>query len=143
MNPPSLAAVGTALLFLLACGRPPWSPDGDFGEPPAASGRGFLHADGTALVDGKGDPLTLKAINVGGWLNWEAWIWGGGWQREGEIAAELADLVGAEEAARFRSRVYQSFFTEEDIARIAQLGFNAVRVAFNHNLLEDDAAPFS
>jgi hypothetical protein len=102
----------------------------------------FVHQEGARLVDGTGAPLSLTGVNLGGWLLWEGWIWGGGWQSEKDMLDRLRQLVGNEEAARFVQRVHEGYIGEEDIAEIARLGFNSVRVPFNHTLLEDDVAPF-
>ena len=37
---------------------------------------GFVHQSGTQLLDGAGQPLKLKGVNLGGWLLWEGWMWG-------------------------------------------------------------------
>jgi hypothetical protein len=108
---------------------------------------GYLHQDGLGLVDGRGDPVTLHGVNLGGWLMWEGWIWGGivadgGSNAETAVYDSLVTLVGDADAATFRQSVYDRFITEADIARIAELGYDSVRVPFNHRLLEDDAAPY-
>jgi len=63
-------------------------------------------------------------------------------QSEQVLRARLSALVGEAEASRFAARVHDAYVTDADFARIAQLGFNAVRVPFNYRLLESDDAPF-
>ncbi len=142
----SIAVVRATALLLAACGPsiPDWSsalPPVD--APPAANP--FVHQDGRRLVDGSGAPIALRGVNLGGWLAWEGWIFGGGWSLDGEskLMARLAQVVGPEEAERFREGVRERFITEDDVARIASLGFNTVRVPINHVLLEDDAHPYA
>ena len=104
----------------------------------AAAPNGFVYSDGEQLKDGAGEPLTLRGVNLGGWLLWEGWIWGGGFQSESTLQERLEALAGREATADFRAQVYASFITEADIARIAELGFNVVRLPFHHQLLEDE-----
>jgi len=108
-----------------------------------------VHRSGTQLLDGAGAPLVMKGVNLGGWLLWEGWIWGGaislfhsGDNAETQVFARLVDLLGAAGAASFREHLRDAYVTEADIARIAALGFNSVRVPFNHALLETDDHPF-
>lgn len=97
----------------------------------------MVHADGTKLVDGAGNPVRLRGVNLGGWLLWEGWIWGGGFQSEGELMKRFTELVGERDALAFRQQVHERFVTDDDFARIAAMGFDSVRVPFNHRLLED------
>ncbi len=129
-----------AFCLLSGCSHPRWNPDGGF--PPAPEHNPFVHQDGARLVDGDGREVSLRGVNLGGWLLWEGWIWGGGWQSEKDMLAKLAELLGEEEARAFRERVREGYIREEDIEEIARLGFNSVRIPFNHTLLEEDAAPF-
>ncbi|WP_309890641.1 cellulase family glycosylhydrolase [Archangium sp.] len=138
---PSLAVASLLALAVASCAPTPWEPTGGDFTPPAEPGP-FIHQDGTRLVDGTGAPIVLTGVNLGGWLVWEGWIWGGGWQSQKDMVARLQRLLGPEEAARFVQRVQEEFIREEDIAELARLGFNSVRVPFNHTLLEDDATPF-
>ncbi|HLL83806.1 MAG TPA: hypothetical protein VK420_14170 [Longimicrobium sp.] len=139
---PSFRAPLCLLILLAACASPTWNPQVAVDEGPPIPDSPFVHQEGTRLVDGTGAPITLRGVNLGGWLLWEGWIWGGGWQGERELVSRFTELLGADEAGRFADRVHGEFIREEDIARIAALGMNSVRVPFNHALLEDDSAPF-
>lgn len=129
------------LLIAVGCSGRAWDPAGGHVAPVASNP--FVHQAGRRLVDGSGAPVVLRSVNLGGWLLWEGWIWGAGWQGQAELLRKLAELVGPDEAVAFERRVFDEFIREEDIAEIARLGFNSVRVPFNHTLLEDDAAPFT
>ena len=50
--------------------------------------------------------------------------------------------MGKEGARQFREQIYETYIQESDIARIAGLGFNCVRIPINHRVLEDDERPF-
>ncbi len=107
----------------------------DLGDNP------FWHADGENIVDGNGDRVVIRGMNVGGWMIWESWMWGGGWQGETDMRAKFVEAVGTVEADRFAQRVHDTFITQADIAAIAELGFNVVRLNINHTILEDDDNP--
>ena len=114
------------------------------GEAPRSNP--MVHAKGTQIVDGSGEPLRLRGVILEGWLMWNGTLWGAGLTSEKHLAARIEKLVGSEEAERFRKAVYDNFITEKDIEMIASLGLNTVRVPFNHTVLErngkpDDAAP--
>lgn len=111
----------------------------------AAVPAGFVHQSGTQLLDGAGRPLRLRGVNVGGWLAWEGWIWGSGFDYIGESAMlhNLANLVGPDAAEQFRSDVRTNFITDGDFRAMAAYGLNSARVPFNYRLLEDDAQPFT
>jgi len=78
---------------------------------------------------------------------WNGPLWGAGFTSETRIANRLNKIVGPELFASFREAIYQNFITEEDIEMIANLGFNCVRVPFDHTVLKEanscggDAAP--
>jgi len=101
----------------------------------------YVHADGTLIRDEQDRPLHLRGVNLGGWLCWEGWIFGGGFESQSTILERLSSLTGAEAAGAFRDAVHARFIAEPDIARIATMGFNVVRVPLNYRLLEDDARP--
>jgi hypothetical protein len=105
---------------------------------------GFVHQLGTRLLDGAGDPIKLRGVNLGGWLMWEGWIWGSGFDYVGEtpMRNNLDTLAGPAVAKRFRLNIRRHFVTGSDFKAIAADGFNVARVPFNHTLLEDDARPF-
>src|SRR3954451_608171 len=118
------------LLAAPACVRPPGTA-------------GFVHREGPSLVEGDGRPVVLRGINTGQWLLWEQWLMGAAISSVGEktIAANLRPLVGSARAAQFVESLRDVFITRADLDAIAALGFNVIRVPFNHTLLEDDAAP--
>lgn len=106
----------------------------------------FLHQDGEHIVGPSGEPELLRAVNLGGWLHWEAWMFGGELEitdlkqgSEGQVLARITELYGEETAAWFQQRIREAFITEADFAAIAELGFDLVRLPINHTLLDDEA----
>ena len=131
------------LLLFIACGIPvyhcetPWSAH-------VAQDSPFVHQDGTRIVDPAGASLPFDGVNLGGWLMWEAWIWGQKInlthlprQSETHLLARLTELYGAEEAQAFQHDIDTGFITEDDLAAIAALGFTVVRLPFNHTVVDD------
>ncbi|HEY0253258.1 MAG TPA: cellulase family glycosylhydrolase [Kofleriaceae bacterium] len=109
-------------------------------ETTAALATGFVHRSGTTLVGVDGHPLVMRGLNLGAWLNWEGWMLGGNLLGTGNsqtaIATRLAQLYGAGAVDQFRETFRDGFITEADLAHIAELGFNSVRVPFNHHDLD-------
>jgi hypothetical protein len=99
----------------------------------------MLHQRGTQIVDEHGKEMKLRGVNLGGWLVWEGWIFGKGiLTSETTILTRLEKAVGVRETGEFRTRVHDNFITEADIQKIAEAGFNCVRVPLHHRLFEGD-----
>jgi endoglucanase len=98
----------------------------------------FIHRDGKTLVDSTGKEIKLRGVNLGGWLLWEEWIWGGGFHSQTSILKDLKSIAGEEETNKFEEGIYQNFITEADIKQIAVAKFNVVRIPFNHRILGSD-----
>jgi Cellulase (glycosyl hydrolase family 5) len=112
-------------------------------RPTPSSSLPFLHQSGTRIVDGAGRRVMLRGVDLGGWLLWEGWIFGGGYDSESLMMKRLSSLVGAASASRFHADVQRMFITEADIRAIARLGFNVIRVPFNYRVLASPANPFA
>jgi len=107
-----------------------------------------VHRRGLSLEDEAGRPLTLRGVNLGGWLLWEGWIWGAKiriWNTWGHaqsaLEERLADAAGSDALCRFRQEVRDRFITEADIAAISAAGFNVVRIPLNHRDFACDTSP--
>jgi hypothetical protein len=104
---------------------------------------GFVHQSGTQLLDGANQPLKLRGVNLGGYLSWEGWIWGQGFDYIGQTAMlnNLTSLVGPAATAQFQQDVENNYITAQDFRALGAYGYNAVRLPFNYHLLEDDSNP--
>ena len=102
----------------------------------------FIHRDNQQILDGKNNAVKLNGFNLGGWLMWEGWIWGGGFTKEKIMFEGIEKKIGYTEAANFRDSVYANFITESDIKKISEHCFNVVRIPINHTILEEDNTPF-
>lgn len=102
----------------------------------------YVHTNGTELLDGSGRPLHLHGTNLGCWLYFEPWMVGAGvfpnWLAASgtsdEFQQAVVQLVGEEGAERFWNAYRANAVTEGDIAAIARLGFNCVRVPIDYRL---------
>jgi len=102
----------------------------------------FVHRNNQQILDGQNNVIKLNGVNLGGWLMWEGWIWGGGFTAEKDIYNNIQTIVGSTSASNFRDSVYHNLITKADIQKISQECFNVVRIPFNHNILEDDFNPY-
>ena len=95
----------------------------------------FLHADGERIVDGQGREVLLRGMGLGGWMLQEGYMLG--IKKEGtqhSIRARITDLVGKEEAERFYQLWRQNHMTSDDVDRLAEAGFNSIRLPMHYNL---------
>jgi aryl-phospho-beta-D-glucosidase BglC (GH1 family) len=103
--------------------------------------QGFIHRNENYLIDGDNKYVELNGVNIGGWLMWEGWIWGGGFNRQNKVTNKLETFYGKEKIKEFRKDVYKNFIQKADIKAISEMGFNSVRVPFNHILFENEENP--
>lgn len=107
-------------------------------RPRPASFDGFVHARDARLCDGSGRELLLRGVGLGNWMLPEGYMWkfGAGAESPREIEALTARLLGEEGARRFWQSFYDGFITEADIQRIAESGFDHVRLPINSRLIQ-------
>lgn len=107
--------------------------------PAAGEVSGFLRADGQRLVNGDGREVLLRGVGFGSWLLPEGYMWSfpDRGDRPRRIERMIVELVGEGKAAEFWSLYYDRYIGEEDIRRIAEEGFNSVRVPINARFLMD------
>jgi endoglucanase len=104
--------------------------------------RGFVHAHGADLVDGRGAPLMLRGINLGNWFEPEGYMFhfDGGPQSPREIEDLATELIGPEKSAAFWKQWRETYITEADIDRLKAMGFNSVRVPIHWKFFSSDDA---
>jgi endoglucanase len=118
------------------------------GGPGSAAPADFIHADGTALVDGHGERFAVRGINLGNWLVPEGYMFKFARARSpSEIAGVIEALIGDREASRFWTEFRDVYVAEEDIRFIKAAGFNTVRVPLHWRIFvktdEDGADRFA
>ena len=101
----------------------------------------FLRVDGISLCGGKGQPVRLRGVGLGGWMNMENFITGYPGAEEAHRQA-MAAVLGPERHAFFFDKFLEFFFSASDAAYLASLGVNALRLPINYHHFEDDDRPF-
>jgi endoglucanase len=98
-----------------------------------ASFDGFVRAQSGRLVDGSGRDLILRGVGLGNWMLPEGYMWrfGPGAESPREIETLVERLLGVDAATAFWVRFRDAFISEADIARIAESGFDHVRLPIN------------
>lgn len=102
---------------------------------------GFLHAKNGKIVNGQGQEILLKGWGLGNWLLQEGYMWcvyNDRFDRPRRIEAVVEELAGKEYAEAFWQQYRKEYVTRSDILRMAQLGYNSVRIPFNYRLFMED-----
>jgi aryl-phospho-beta-D-glucosidase BglC (GH1 family) len=100
----------------------------------------WLRTSGGDIVTADSEPVLLRGVGVGGWLNMENFITGYP-ATESSHREALRRALGERRAALLLGSLLESFFAEPDAAFIASLGMNCVRIPVNYRHWEDDARP--
>ncbi len=103
----------------------------------------FLKAAGHEMrnAHGKGDVVTLRGVNLGGWLVFEPWqtpMDAGGLKDDWSAREVLAQRFGAETRDRLLAAYQNAWITERDFDLIAAAGFNVIRLPFWYLNLQDE-----
>jgi endoglucanase len=101
----------------------------------------MLRTKSTRIETRAGEPVTLRGVGLGGWMNMENFITGYP-STESLQRKVLLKALGEEGYRRFFDRFLDVFFADEDAALLAELGLNCVRIPVNYRHFEDDMAPF-
>ena len=91
-------------------------------------------------MNGSGQRVRLRGVCVSGLLHLENYMVGFP-GTETAMRSALAAEIGADRAQRFLDRLNAAMFTEDDMAHLAGVGANVVRLAIGHRNLVDPAAP--
>ena len=123
-------AAGLAIACCLVAAPRPAAADGT-----ATPGEGFLHAQGTRIVDGAGHPVILRGMGLGGWMLQEGYMLdvpGSGTQRS--IRARISALIGPDRTDAFYRAWLDNHTTKADIDALAGWGFDSVRLPMHYAL---------
>ena len=96
----------------------------------------FLEIQKAKIVDAQNHPVALRGVNVGGWLMMEGYIMQAPNVAVRQFKKDFGARLGKGALKSFERLFYDTFIQEEDFKRIAQMGFNSVRVPFHHGLIE-------
>lgn len=102
----------------------------------------FIKCKSGKFVDEKGNEKFFKGVGLGGWLVPEGYMLHfPGFGSPTSINAQIVDLIGEQNAQLFWQNYRQNYVNEQDIARIAELGYNSIRLPFNYRLLSPQDQP--
>ena len=146
---PGLRVLGAVLLLLVpfvlaACeDDEPFVGQKQFPKHAAQTKSPFLHQRGKDIVGPDGKPRVLRSVNLGGWLLWECYIFGGEIDlkrldqgSESQMLERFESYYGTEAARRFQEAIYDHFYEDADFHAIRTAGFDSVRLPLNHSMLE-------
>lgn len=136
MNTTRMAAALSFLLVFVCCSSRQSRPEE---ESPS-----FLHADGTKIVDGRGEEVVLRGMGLGGWMLQEGYMMHTGGPQY-RIEAKIEELVGPERATQFYDAWLANHTREDDVAALASWGFNSIRLPMHFQLftppVEEEPVP--
>lgn len=113
------------------------------------SGKGFIRAEGTRLVNDRGETFQIRGVNLGNWFVPEDYMSAadvgsfetGIYTVERGLRAMRQNPRLSEAQIRELYDIYmQSYITEADFREIASVGLNTVRIPFCWRDLSDDGA---
>ena len=107
-----------------------------------AQSHGFVHTDGTRLIDGEGHALMLRGTNLGNWLVLEGYMFHfeHGPQSAREIEALTNELMGPQTADKFWHSYRERYVTRDDIQFLKRAGFNSIRIPIHFKYFQSDDA---
>lgn len=93
-------------------------------------------------MNGQGQEVLLKGWGLGNWLLQEGYMWKSSsprFDRPRRIEQIIEELTGKEFASWFWKEFRDNYIRREDIAAIARLGYNSIRIPFNYRIfMEED-----
>ncbi len=94
------------------------------------------------IVNEAGEPVRLRGVGIGGWMNMENFINGYPGTEQG-LRVAMSQVLGEPRAAFFFDRLLDYFLSDADLAFIKSCGANVVRLALNYRHFESDDDPFT
>ncbi|NLS17445.1 glycoside hydrolase family 5 protein [Rhizobium sp. P40RR-XXII] len=106
---------------------------------PPAHAEGFVRADHRQIVDGKGQPLLLRGLGLGGWMVQEGYMMGlSNLKAQHIIRDRIFKIIGQKRTEQFYQSWRDNGVTEADIDAMAGWGFNSVRLPMHWKLFIKD-----
>ncbi len=103
---------------------------------------GFIRCKNGIFSNENGKEIFFKGVGLGGWLVAEGYMLHfPGYGSPTSINAQVVDVIGEQNAQLFWKNYRQNYVNRQDIARIAELGYNSIRLPFNYRLLSPEDQP--
>jgi endoglucanase len=100
-----------------------------------------LSVSGDQIFDSGGNPINLRGVCLGGWMNLENFLNGYPGSEHG-LRAVMTEILGPGKAQFFFERLLDHFIAETDLAFIKSQGATVVRIPLNYRHFESDGQPF-
>jgi endoglucanase len=100
-----------------------------------------LSVRGDQIFDSGENPIILRGVCLGGWMNLENFINGYPGSEHG-LRSVMAEIIGPCKAQFFFERLLDHFIAETDLAFIKSQGATVVRIPLNYRHFESDGQPF-
>ena len=100
-----------------------------------------LHVAQNKIVTEDNNPIMLRGVGVGGYMNMENFI-NGYPGTETKLKQEASRQMGNKKAGEFFDGMADAFFAEPDVRFIKSMGANLIRLPLNYHHFEDDDKPF-
>lgn len=116
-------------------------------DPEKIADNGYVRAHGRSIYDGAGNRLTLRGVNLGNWFVQERWMNVSGvgsfetgryTQLRGLKAMRSNPNLDEGQIEELENIYLDNYIRESDIAEIASLGLNCVRIPFTYLNLTSD-----
>lgn len=100
------------------------------------AGGNFIKAQGGQFVDSSGTKVIFRGMGLGGWLVPEGYMLHiPGFGSPTAIRQKITDLIGDTNTEAFYEKYEANYVNETDIKRLAEMGFNSIRLPFNYRSL--------
>lgn len=98
--------------------------------------QGFLHTQGTKIVDGSGHEVALRGIGLGGWMLQEPYMLklSGVAVNQTGIRAKITGVIGKERTAEFYAAWLRDGMQRSDVDSLKAWGFNSIRLPMHYDL---------
>ncbi|MGE5430929.1 MAG: cellulase family glycosylhydrolase [Syntrophomonadaceae bacterium] len=99
--------------------------------------QGFLKTSGKKIINSNGQEVYLQGIGLGGWLVPEGYMLqtSGFANSPAEIKNKIESIIGPANTDLFFQQYYKNYVSRKDIDKIAEWGFNSVRLPLHYKLL--------
>ncbi len=98
--------------------------------------KNFLRTKQTSIISADNQPITLKGVNLGGWLMMEGYILHSLNVPEKMFKENFKKALGNSALHSFTADFRNNFIRERDFKALADFGLNCLRVPFHHRLVE-------
>lgn len=93
------------------------------------------------IVNSSNQPVFLRGVNIGGWMNMENFI-NGYPGSEARLRALMKQELGEKKASFFFKKFLDYFFNESDVEFLKKCDITAIRLPLNYRHFECDQVPF-